>query len=433
MLRWLLNQFLPPHKPSPPVSVATQPDPSALMSCSQPAEGGLLRRRAIYNQRWQIVAYTLTLRDLTHQPGHEHSHDQVLLCEIKRLLDAQALKTQIWLELSWKNLPLLLKHHFKTPLGIIAHGDVPFSPDELAELLAQMRPHYRLGATAKRWHLSHAELGPQLQCIALSIQSPDFALLSQQIATCRQIAPHAQLWVNDVDSREAAEACFQLGADYVSGRVFNWSEAQQLNFPASFLHLNQILQLSRQNADAKQIADELKTDPALSARLLRYVNSAALGLPHAVGNLEQAMMLIGNQRLYRWLSLLLFSSNGASELDQTLLETALCRARLMELAGEKYLSHNDCELLFITGLFSLLDFLLGVPRSLLLHELNPPTIVVEALSGHENALSPYLALAESAELAGPTKALLAQCQLSSAEFNQLQMQAMLWTLSTLAS
>ncbi|WP_348945074.1 HDOD domain-containing protein [Chitinibacter sp. FCG-7] len=402
-----------------------------------PTLPGLLRRRAVYNAHWQIAAYSFTLRELSHHEhqGEEYSHDEVLLCEIERLLEAQTMSSGIWLGVHWKNLPLLSQHHFNgsTAITIIAHGEPDWTSLDINAVLGDLSASYSIGATAKRWHLSQPQLGERLALIELNVQSPDFAVLSQQVNECRKIAPNAQLWVNDIDSREAAEACFQLGADYVSGRVFNWPQAQQLSFPDSFLRLNQVLNLVRQNTDAKIIAAELKSDPALSARLLRYVNSAALGLAQPISNLDQAIVVVGNQRLYRWLSLLLFSCKGDQELDQTLLETALTRARLMELAAATRFSASECELLFLTGLFSLLDFLLRVPRSLLLAELNPPATISDTLQDKATAFTPYLQLAECSELGWPPEDLLAQCQLDSAEFNRIQIDASLWALSALAS
>ncbi|QLG87935.1 HDOD domain-containing protein [Chitinibacter bivalviorum] len=435
MFRWLIDKLAPPPNQSPPqdATVAVTAAPS------KPDYSGLLRRRAIYNRHWQIAAYALTLRELPHAKHSTHAYrdDEVLLCQVERLLANHDFKhTDIWVEMAWSNIAQLLLHDFSNlpVLRVIAHGNVNLSAADLIELLPQIsQRNIILGATAKHWHQSHPTLGEQLKIVALSIQSPDFAVLSQQVAICRQIAPHAQLWINDVDSREAAEACFQLGADFVSGQVFTWPEAQQIHFPDSFIRLNQILQLVRQNADAKLIADELKSDPALSARLLRYVNSAALGLSHPISNLDQAIVVVGNQRLYRWLSLLLFSSKGEQELDETLLEAALNRARLMELAGQKQFNHVECELLFLTGLFSLLDFLLRVPRALLLKELNPPEQVIKTLLGDSTPFTPYFELALSSELAGPSIDQLAACQLSAGDFNRLQMEATLWTFSALAT
>lgn len=435
MFRWLLDKLVPSPSVSPPQEAIDTPSATP----TKPEYNGLLRRRAIYNRNWTIAAYALTLRELPHAKHSSHAvrDDEVLLCQVERLLANQDLKhTDIWVEMAWSNIMQLLLHDFsKLPvLRVIAHGHVTLKASDLLELLPQIAErNIILGATAKHWHQTHPDLGEQLKIVALSIQSPDFAVLSQQVATCRQIAPQAQLWINDVDSREAAEACFQLGADYVSGQVFNWPEAQQIHFPDSFIRLNKTLQLVRQNVDAKLIADELKSDPALSARLLRYVNSAALGLSHPISNLDQAIVVVGNQRLYRWLSLLLFSSKGEDELDETLLEAALNRARLMELAGQAQFNHVECDLLFLTGLFSLLDFLLRVPRALLLKELNPPDQVIKTLLGDNTSFTPYFELALSSELAGPSVHQLAACQLSASDFNRLQMEATLWTFSALAT
>ncbi|WP_410497998.1 EAL and HDOD domain-containing protein [Chitinibacter sp. S2-10] len=437
MLRWLLNKIAP-EDPTPPPIAETIFSEEVSTPSPPPDLRGLLRRRAVYNREWEITAYAFSLRELAQAQStdEEHSHDEVLLCEIERLIESKAIKSDVWIELRWKNLHLLSKHRFATtrPLHIIANGDVTQPEDELLVQLGELhQQNFLVGAVAQRWHKTHGKIGSQLKLMVLVLQSPDFATLSNYVQACRKIAPHAELWVNDVDSREAAEACFQLGVDYVSGKVFTWPEAQQLNFPDQFLRLNQILKLVRQNADAKIISTELKSDPALSARLLRYVNSAAMGLTQSVSNLDQAVVIVGNQRLYRWLSLLLFASQGEDKLDQTLLEAALTRARLMELAGLESMSAVECDLLFLTGLFSLLDFLLRVPRSLLLKELCPPDIVVDTLSSKATPFSPFLQLAEQSETGQPSEALLAQCQLTFEKYNRVQIDATLWTLSALAT
>ena len=52
----------------------------------------------------------------------------------------------------------------------------------------------------------------------------------------------------------------------------------------------------------------LKRDPALSFKLLRYINSAGFGLSCEVQSIRHAVSILGMQPLYRWLSLLLVTA-----------------------------------------------------------------------------------------------------------------------------
>jgi EAL and modified HD-GYP domain-containing signal transduction protein len=95
----------------------------------------------------------------------------------------------------------------------------------------------------------------------------------------------------------------------------------------------------------------LKRDPTLAFRLMRYLNSAAFGLTLEINSFGHALMLLGYQRLKRWLALLLASSSkgvGARHL----LYGAVRRGLLMEELGR---TQGDAEMrgeMFICGVFS---------------------------------------------------------------------------------
>jgi HD-like signal output (HDOD) protein len=55
-----------------------------------------------------------------------------------------------------------------------------------------------------------------------------------------------------------------------------------------------VLELCRaEDADMTKIADTIKSDPALSARLLKFANSPLSGLNHAVASVREAILLLG--------------------------------------------------------------------------------------------------------------------------------------------
>jgi EAL and modified HD-GYP domain-containing signal transduction protein len=140
----------------------------------------------------------------------------------------------------------------------------------------------------------------------------------------------------------------------------------------------------------------LKRDPTLAFRLMRYLNSAAFGLTLEINSFGHALMLLGYQRLKRWLALLLASSSkgvGARHL----LYGAVRRGLLMEELGR---TQGDAEMrgeMFICGVFSLLDRLLQQPFSELLPNVPVPERVQQALRGDGGPYAPYLELLRAIE------------------------------------
>ncbi len=140
----------------------------------------------------------------------------------------------------------------------------------------------------------------------------------------------------------------------------------------------------------------LKRDPTLAFRLMRYLNSAAFGLTVEINSFGHALMLLGYQRLKRWLALLLASSSkgvGARHL----LYGAVRRGLVMEELGR---SQGDAEMrgeMFICGVFSLLDRLLQQPFAELLRNVPVPERVQQALRGDGGPYAPYLELLRAIE------------------------------------
>ena len=136
----------------------------------------------------------------------------------------------------------------------------------------------------------------------------------------------------------------------------------------------------------------LKRDPTLAFRLLRYLNSPGFGLSVEVTSFAHALMLLGPQRLKRWLVLLLASSSTDPN-ARALLFAALRRGLLLEaLVGDSEDAGMRGEI-FICGIFSLLDRLLQQPMNGLLQSVPMPERVSQALCGQGGPYAPYLALA----------------------------------------
>lgn len=230
------------------------------------------------------------------------------------------------------------------------------------------------------------------------------------------------------------DACAALGLDAFVGKLHltprPGSEVKGMN-PTQSVIL-QLMQMVQNNDDVPKLESVLKRDPALTYKLLRYINSAGFGAGREVQSLRQAIALLGYAPLYRWLVLLLATAS-TSGYSPVLMETAVVRGRLAELLGLVSLGKGEGENLFVAGMFSLLDRLIGLPMKDVLETIQLPDEVVRALVEREGKYGPYLALAEACELNSNLVASLADTLgLTPEEVNQAHLSALAWAQSVSA-
>ncbi len=236
--------------------------------------------------------------------------------------------------------------------------------------------------------ITHMEV--QLDASNLASQAKMYAALKQS---------NVQMVARNVGSWQDFDACAALGLSSFVGKLhlIPRPNLTQKGLNTTQTTILQLMEMIRKNADIQQLETVVKRDAALAYKLLRYINSAGFGLRTEVQSLKHAVTILGYSPLYRWLSLLLAtaSTNGNSPV---LLETAIIRGRFAELLGQPFMSKTEAENLFVAGMFSLLDRLLGIPMEEVLSTIQLPEAVVEALVSRSGAYGPYLALAEACEL-----------------------------------
>ncbi len=197
--------------------------------------------------------------------------------------------------------------------------------------------------------------------------------------------------------------------------------------PESLLIL-QLMQMVQTNADLRHIESALKRDAALTYQLLRYLNSASFGLGVEVQSLKHALTMVGYGPLYRWLAVLLAGSNLRPG-SGALMVAAIVRGRFTELLGQGMLPQRDAENLFVTGMFSFLDRLLGVPMASILERVQLPETVVQALLTREGMYGPFLRLVEACERPdGDAAALAESAFLTGEQVDRAHMAALAWSI-----
>ena len=193
----------------------------------------------------------------------------------------------------------------------------------------------------------------------------------------------------------------------------------------------QLVQLVGADADTHEIEALLRQDVALSYHLLRLVNSLGVGGGRKVNSFAQAILILGRQQLRRWLNLMLFAARKGDVRSAMLLSRVAMRGRAIELLAKAGgYDRNMQEQGFMTGMFSLLGVLFGMPLAEVLAPLAISDAVRAALLEREGELGTLLALVESAERGdfAAVSGKLAALQLSAADFNDAVLEAAGWML-----
>jgi EAL and modified HD-GYP domain-containing signal transduction protein len=311
-------------------------------------------------------------------------------------------------------------------------------PIEPLQLLVQIKAlkekGFRIGW---RLRLSGSELPVVFEhCDFLQVMTREFDglqlsdIVTKARAATRPGAQALELIASDIATGDDFQLCFRAGFDFFQGPFV--TSRENWHPPKSELDRTQVIQILnrlRSGAQSNELANALKRDPVLTYKMLRYVNAPAMGLRKTITEIEQALVILGRDQLYRWLSLLLFDVKSAGFAERALFEQALVRARLMEqIALRCGLPAALAEQLFLTGLFSLLDQMMGQTISQILEKVAVADKVREALLGDQGLFAPFLRLGKACESGQPEEIALlaAACNVDPNTVNQELINALTW-------
>jgi EAL and modified HD-GYP domain-containing signal transduction protein len=254
--------------------------------------------------------------------------------------------------------------------------------------------------------------GSQVALHGISLKEEEAALLSQadlavlslhehplaEFQTlCKQLHlryPNLKLVVDGIDSWEEQRMCLSWGASYFMGRFLTTSDhiAPDARIDQSRMTSIELLNLLRTDAELPAMIEVAKRDPGMTYQVLQWANAPVNGQATKVTSLQQAFMVLGRNQLYRGLTVSMFRLGGGAnkERDESLLEVALTRARFLETCSK--LPQAKRDELFLVGLLSLFDVLLGVPMNQLVDKMHLSDDIRDVLLGKEGVYNPYLTM-----------------------------------------
>ncbi len=189
--------------------------------------------------------------------------------------------------------------------------------------------------------------------------------------------------------------------ELVHGRRLDSSQAAKMRLLAT---------LAREDVNIKAATEVVRSDAALSYKLLRYINSVHFGLPVKVTSIQHGISLLGTRNLVQWLCVTVLSEFDTGPMARELIAVSALRAKFLELCASRAAVRAgqssppaaprpmpQSGTLFMLGLFSLLEPLLCLPLAELLRSLPLVDDLTEALSEHTGPYAPWLALMEHYE------------------------------------
>lgn len=200
-----------------------------------------------------------------------------------------------------------------------------------------------------------------------------------------------KLLAEKVETIADFEKANKLGFTYYQGYFFSKPERIEIRELSSVkVNLLRLLaEVTRKETTMEKLRDIISIDIAISYKLMRFLNSAYFYRLQEVKTVKHAIAYLGEKELRRFV-LLVVISELASEQPGELTRLALVRAKFCELLGEISPHKAISGELFIMGLFSLLDTMLGAPMEKIMDKLPIGRRVKDALAQRSGLLAGFL-------------------------------------------
>ncbi|OWY39714.1 competence protein [Xenophilus sp. AP218F] len=443
-LKKTAEEAAPAVEPAP--EAAAEPRaPEPLELGELPATLGFVSHQPVMDRQLRVVAYDFFVRQGRHHPegGKQPEFDRLLLStlqnmDIFRLLAFR--RAFVHIAITALNEPLLQSMPANSVIFVLEPvAGFPVGDALLAQLDALRKQGMRFAVEPAAYDSSQLpaamqpELFSRVEFMVLDFAAPSTRVLAPILDQLPRRYPNARWMARNIGTAEDVDVCLRApghnrfalfhGPFVTTGNALEGGKVD-----ASQTRVLQIMRLLRANADPKEVEAQFKLDSVLLFKLLRFINSPVHGLARKVQTIEETLLLLGRETLFKWLSMLLFTSRKEDGTAVAILEKSLIRARFLEKLGGYRGNKVESEHLFLTGMFSLLDVLLGVPFPDVLDPLELASPVREAVIEQRGIFAPYLALGLACEQ-GDNARIEAQARVLDFDLelvNQYYLDAVVW-------
>lgn len=205
--------------------------------------------------------------------------------------------------------------------------------------------------------------------------------LIPMMGNCRQ----ARFLAEKVETAKEFSQALAWNYSYFQGYFFSKPVVRSSHLiPGSKIaYLRVLNEINKPETDFGELEGIIRQDVSLSYRLLRFMNSAYFGFYERIRSIRHALTLLGLREVKKWVSLATLTGL-ASDKPEELVVNSLVRARLCEELAPKVGVADRGSELFLMGLFSTIDAIVGRPMSEILGNLPLTEETKIALMGGQN-------------------------------------------------
>ncbi|HEY3785773.1 MAG TPA: HDOD domain-containing protein [Steroidobacteraceae bacterium] len=370
--------------------MVSSPPPSA-----SPAHADVfVARQPIYDATMAVRAF-----ELLYRPSPTAS--AALICDARQAtLDVIASAA---LEIGLDRLSGGLPVHINFPRELLIDvPDLPLPPDQVViEVLEDVRAEPPviegiLKLRARGHRIALDDYSPQTSderllefadIVKLEIAPPSASELERRVQTLK--ARGLELVAENVETPEQFDHCIALGFDGFQGYFLQHPQTfRAKRVPSNRLStLRLVASLQNEHYSMDEVETLLSQNVSMSYHVLRCINSSYYNLPRKIGSIRQAIVILGVEHLRQLCTLLCLQ--GFDDRPPSLFVNAMTRARMCEQLG-RLGGANDAGPFFMTGLFSLLNALVGLPTQKIIEELPLTPAIARALIAGEGDLGKAL-------------------------------------------
>ncbi len=355
-------------------------------------QSALIGRQAIFDRHMEVFGYELLYRDGTGNSANILDGDEatakVMVNALLELgIDHIAGKGQAFLNLTAN---FFLNRHYEVlpTKNVILEvlETIEPTPAVLQVLRQARRDGYQIALDDFVVQDSHRVLLEHADIVKVDVLAFTNEELKEQVAMLQQYP--VRLLAEKVEDQRMYEQCVALGFEYFQGYFFCKPQIiEGVSLSSNRMAVVLLLaKLQDPHIELHELEDLVKNDIALSVKLLRYVNSASVGLLRSVDAISQAIGLVGTERMRQWASLLVLAQTG--EKPSELMRIALIRAHMCDALCPLYGVSPGPG--FTVGLFSILDAYLDCDMQQLLTDLPLAQEILDALLKREGVLGTIL-------------------------------------------
>jgi len=400
----------------------------------------LVARQPIFDVSGNVSAYELLFRDPAMKPGlagktPSAATATVLVDGFELIRPTLRPGQRLFINFTEETLETGLATMLPPNICVVEIlEDVRPTPDVLQGLRILKRKGYTLALDDHVGQKEHAAFLSMVDIIKVDVSGKNEEGIRSQANLLREY--QATLLAEKVEDLNTMQLCRDQNFSLFQGFFFGKAEivkGKKLS-PAQSTKFRLMSLAANEESKLDSLAEAVMADFSLAFKLLCYINTVHFGLSKKVNTIKQAITLLGRQKFRQWLFAITLAELDSTPMSHELAYTSAVRGKFLEVLAHQGKTvmpsqQNMGGYLFLLGIFSMLENILGIPMEQVQDKLPMEEKILEALAG-TGPYAPWLDLIKSYECGAWDKVdMIAPClEKDSAVLKESYAEAVLWAL-----